>query len=113
MVRGTDSRKGEGQALRVEKSKFQAAFVLLLLSTLNFQPSTVFGQQPQAQSGQPLYAVNAKYVQGVGVGYWPTAGTGLVLNLAPGTAYCGNPPMGVNYAGGTLTLTARAFPFIM
>jgi len=39
-------------------------------------------------------------------GYQPTAGAGLTLNLAAGTAYCGDPPVPVFYAGGTLALTA-------
>ncbi len=79
--------------------------VALLLSSFIIHNSA-FCQQPQAQSGQPLYAVNAKYVNGVAPGYWPTAGTGLVLNLSAGTAFCGGSV--VNYAGTTLTLTASA-----
>jgi hypothetical protein len=69
-------------------------------------------QQPQAQTGQPLYAVNAKYVNGVAPGYRPTAGTGLVLNLSAGTSYCGNPPVPVFYAGGTLTMTNAATNYV-
>ena len=80
--------------------------LLFCLSLVTFHSSPLFGQQPQAQSGQPLYAVNAKYVNGVAPGYWPTAGTGLVLNLSAGTAFCGGSV--VNYAGTTLTLTASA-----
>jgi hypothetical protein len=75
-------------------------------------PSTSFGQQPQAQGGQPVFAANAKYVQGVGPGYWPTAATGLALNVAAGTAYCGDPPALVTYAGGSLTLTANATNYV-
>jgi hypothetical protein len=41
----------------------------------------------------------------VGPGYWATAGTGLTLNLAAATAFCGNPPVAVAYAGGTLAMT--------
>ncbi|MBZ5544393.1 MAG: hypothetical protein LAO07_12040 [Acidobacteriia bacterium] len=72
----------------------------------------LFGQQPQAQGGQPVFSANAKYVQGVGPGYWPTAATGLALNLAAGTAYCGNPPALVTYAGGTLTLAPSATNYV-
>jgi len=69
-----------------------------------------FAQQPQAQAGQPLYAVNAKYVQGVGPGYWPTAGSLLTLNLSSGTAFCNNTIQ--TYAGGTLTLAANATNYV-
>jgi hypothetical protein len=34
------------------------------------------------------------------------------LNLAAGTAYCGNPPVAVTYAGGTLTLTASQTNYV-
>ncbi|MGO8792684.1 MAG: hypothetical protein ACLQVL_35580 [Terriglobia bacterium] len=73
-------------------------------------PSTAFPQQPQAQAGQPLYPVNAKYVQGFGPGYWPTAGSNLTLNLAPGTAVCSNVVR--TYAGGTLTLAPSATNYV-
>jgi hypothetical protein len=72
----------------------------------------LFGQQPQAQSGQPLYPVNAKYVNGVAPGYWPTAGSGLTLNLSAGTAWCSNPPSLVTYPGGTLSLAANATSYV-
>jgi len=85
---------------------------LLLLFTIHYSLATALGQQPQAQGGQPIFAANAKYVQGVGPGYWPTAATGLALNLAAGTAYCGNPPALVTYAGGTLTLAPSATNYV-
>jgi len=92
---------------------FRKVLVLFVLLTPDFWLlTTAFGQQPQAQSGQPMYPVNAKYVQGVGPGYWPTAGAGLLLNLAAGTAFCGNPPTLVPYAGGTLTLTASQTNYV-
>jgi hypothetical protein len=93
------------------RSRLQAACWFLLL-TFNVQPSTVLAQQPQAQSSQPVYAVNAKYVNGVAPGYWPTAGAGLTLNLSAGTAHCGNPPAAADYAGGTLTMTANATNYV-
>jgi hypothetical protein len=71
-----------------------------------------FAQQPQAQQGQPLSALNAKYVDGVGPGYWPTAGTGNTLNLSAGTALCGVPPAPVTYGGGTLTMTASVTNYV-
>jgi hypothetical protein len=92
--------------------KRMAQVLLLLLAAGHWQLGTAWAQQAQAQQGQPLYAVNAKYVQGVGPGYWPTAGAGLTLNIAAGTAICGNPPVKVDYAGGTLTMTNAATNYV-
>jgi len=105
------------KAKQKSKTKNQKAKGLLgscsLLLALCFLPfDFAFPQQPQAQSGQPIYAVNAKYVQGVGPGYWPTKGSGLTLNVAAGTAFCGSPPMKVDYAGGTLTMTNAATNYV-
>jgi hypothetical protein len=111
MVTGTEKRKGKGQELKVESSAFKALLGLLLLSTFSFQLSTAHAQQPQT-SVAPIFSANAKYVQGVGPGYWPTAGAGLTLNLAPGTAYCGNPPLLVTYAGGSLAMTDGATNYV-
>jgi len=97
---------------KVKSRKFKALLFAAFLSTFNSQLSTAWAQQAQAQQGQPLYAVNAKYVQGVGPGYWPTAGAGLTLNIAAGTAICGNPPVKVDYAGGTLTMTNAATNYV-
>ena len=83
------------------------AGILLLLFPALCNLSPAFTQQPQTPDA-PVFAANAKYVQGVGPGFWPTAGTGLTLNIAAGTAYCGHPPTLVTYAGGTLTLAASA-----
>jgi hypothetical protein len=92
--------------------KRMAQVLLLLLAAGHWQLGTAWAQQAQAQQGQPIYAVNAKHVQGVGPGYWPTAGSGLTLNLAAGTAICGNPPAKVDYAGGTLTMTNAATNYV-
>ena len=54
--------------------------------------------------------MNAKFVQGFGPGYWPTAGTSLTLNLAPGTAVCSNVVQ--TYAGGSLTLAPSATNYV-
>ena len=106
MVKRSQKSKVEGR-----KSKLLQLIVCLL--TFNCGLATALpGQQPQAQRGQPLYAANAKYVNGVAPGYWPTAGTGLTLNLTAGTALCGNPLAPVTYAGGTLTMTAAATNFV-
>jgi hypothetical protein len=70
-------------------------------------------QQPQTSdvsSTQPIYAVNSKWVQGLGPGYWPTKATGLVLNIAAGTSFCSGTI--ASYAGGTLTLTDNATNYV-
>lgn len=80
------------------------AFCLLPLDLLS-------GQQAQT-SNAPIFSANAKYVQGVGPGFWATTGSGLTLNIASGTAYCGTPPALVNYGGGTLTMTASSTNYV-
>jgi len=75
--------------------------VLWILLAL-IAPIGALAQQPQAPTA-PIYPVNAKYVQGVGTGYAPTAGSGLTLNLGAGTAFCNGAI--ATYAGGTLTMT--------
>ena len=69
----------------------------------------LFAQQPQTQTA-PIFAANAKYVQGSGPGYWPTPGTGLALNLTAGTAFCGGAIQ--TYAGGSLTMTASVANYV-
>jgi hypothetical protein len=73
--------------------------LIMLLATI------ARAQQPQTSTA-PIYSANAKYTQGVGPGYWPTAGSGLTLNLTAGTAWCNGAI--VTYAGGTLTMTASS-----
>lgn len=110
MVMGNQKVKVKSQKLKVERLTWW--LVLALLSTFNFQLSTVLlGQQAQT-SNAPIFSANAKYVQGVGPGFWATAGSGLTLNIAAGTAYCGTPPALVNYAGGTLTMTASSTNYV-
>ncbi len=87
-------------------------FVFLCSSLVTRHSSLLLAQQPQAQGGQPLSALNAKFVNGVAPGYWPTAGSGLTLNLTQGTAMCGYPPAPVTYSGGTLTLAAAATNYV-
>jgi hypothetical protein len=84
-------------------------FCSSLVPALRDHSSLLFAQQPQAQGGQPLYPVNAKYVNGVAPGFWPTAGSGLTLNLSAGTANCGGI---VTYAGGMLTMAASATNYV-
>lgn len=56
--------------------------------------SLVYSQQPQANDlppTQPIFATNAKLVNGVAPGYWPTAAsTGLTLNVSAGTSFFGS-----------------------
>jgi len=73
-------------------------------------PALLAAQQPQTQNA-PIYPVNAKYVQGVAPGYWPTGSAGtLTLNIAAGTAFCGGAVQ--TYAGGTLTMTASTTNYV-
>jgi len=107
--------KGKRQKSKLRSAAaLRFAFCLLtfaLLSPVTCGLSPAFGaQQAQAQNGQALNPYNAKYVQGVGPGYWPTAGSGLVLNIAAGTALCNNTVY--TYAGGTLTLAASATNYV-
>jgi hypothetical protein len=44
--------------------------------------------------------------------YQASAGSGLNLNIAAGSAFCGNPPVAVSYAGGTLALTASQTNYV-
>ena len=85
-------------------------FAVILLFAQSIIHNSAFCQQPQAQSGQAIFPVNAKYVQGFGPGYWPTAGSNLTLNLAPGTAVCSNVVQ--TYAGGTLMLAPSATNYV-
>jgi len=74
-----------------------------LLIAIIFETGIGMGQQASTATA-PIFSTNAKYVNGVAPGYWPTAGTGLTLNLSAGSAFCGNPPTLVAYPAGTLTM---------
>ncbi len=91
------------------KSLILNSTLLLLLTTYCLLPAAL-AQQPQAQAGQQIFPINAKYVQGFGPGYWPTAGSNLTLNLAPGTAVCSNVVR--TFSGGTLTLAPSATNYV-
>ncbi|MGO8732079.1 MAG: hypothetical protein ACLQVM_04715 [Terriglobia bacterium] len=112
---GKDSGfRDRAPGVRSQASSIALALLCLFIcsSLVTRHSSLLFAQQPQAQQGQPLSALNAKYVNGVAPGYWPAAGTGLTLNLSAGTALCGSPPAPVTYAGGTLTMTAAATNYV-
>jgi hypothetical protein len=72
--------------------------------------STGWARAQQPTTSTASTRTNAAWVQGVGPGYWPTAGTGLSLKLAAGTAFCGGAIQ--NYAGGSLTLTPSATNYV-
>ncbi|MHB8653278.1 MAG: hypothetical protein ACYDA9_05295 [Terriglobia bacterium] len=78
-----------------------------LLIAILLETGIGMGQQASTATA-PIFNANAKYVQGVAPGYWPTTGAGLTLNLAAGSAYCGNPPALVTYPAGTLTMVDAA-----
>src|ERR1019366_925998 len=78
--------------------------LLILLLT-----ATAFAQNPQTSTA-PIFSANSRYVQGAGMGYWPTPGAGLVLNIAAGRSRCNNTM--VSYAGGTLTLTDNTTNYV-
>ena len=100
--------------VRSRSSSFALALLCILFcsSLIPRHSSLLFGQQPQAQQGQPLPGGNAKQVNGLAPGYWPTPGAGLALNLSPGTAFCGNLPARVAYTGGTLTMVASSTNYV-
>jgi hypothetical protein len=69
----------------------------------------IVAQQPQSQVDPP-FQVNAILTNGVAPGYAPLPGTGLNVNIGPGTA--NNAGTIEFYAGGTLALTASVTNYI-
>src|SRR5437870_11492698 len=103
--------RGEWPVVNGKHSPFaNCHFPLTLLASSFWLLTSVVSAQQLSTQTAPIFAVNAQYVQGVAPGYWPTAGGGLVLNIASGTATCNNAP--ANYAGGTLTLAANATNYV-
>jgi hypothetical protein len=86
--------------------KIEIVVLWLFLWTL---ACAAFGQNPQTQTA-PIYAVNAKYANGVAPGYAPTFGSGLNVLIGPGTANCSGSI--VTYTGGSLTLTASTTNYV-
>ena len=92
------------------KKLFGSLCIILAFVTLGVMIDRgVKGQQPQSSTAPP-YHVNAVYSNGVAPGYRPTAGSGLTLNLGPGTANCSE--VIVVYAGSTLTMTASVTNYV-
>jgi Concanavalin A-like lectin/glucanases superfamily len=86
-------------------------FPLLVLLIFAGMSSRAFSQQPANPA--PVMALNAKSVQGrTWADFQVTAGTGLTVNIAAGTATCGNPPVSQQANAGTLTLTAGTTNYI-
>jgi hypothetical protein len=81
----------------------------LTLATVLVVVSALSAQQNYTNTA-PLQRYNAKYNNGVGTGYWPTAGSGLTLDIAGGTAFCNGTI--VTYAAGTLTMTASQTNYV-
>lgn len=98
--------KGFTDRLRSQTGTMLAVLFLHVV----FCNSLLLAQQPQASSDVPLFNANAKYVQGIGPGYWPTTVSGLTLNLSSGTAVCSNVVQ--TYPGGTLGMTANATNYV-
>ncbi len=80
----------------------------VLLAFMLATPTASYPQQDQTSAG--VTSTNAEWVQGVGPGYRPTAGSGLTLNLSKATAFCNGSV--VNYAGGSLTMVASATNYV-
>jgi hypothetical protein len=92
------------------KNNFSVVAFALLLLLCPF----VRGQQVQTHdvsNPEEIYATNSEWVQGVGPGYWATAGSGLTLNIAAGTCF---DSVGTRhtYAGGTITVTNSATNYV-
>jgi hypothetical protein len=79
------------------------AFLLIFIASL------ANAQSPQSQT-DPIYAVNAKYVNGIAPGYAPTAGRALNLNLSSGTVICSTTLQ--QYTGGVVVLSANATNYV-
>lgn len=87
--------------------KFLASLLLLVASVSG---PMLLAQNPQAAVGTPLSATNTKYNNGIGIGFAPSADSGLVLNVAAGTSFCSGARHA--YTGGTLNLTASTTNYI-
>jgi len=68
-------------------------------------------QTSDVSKPQPIWAVNAKWVNGVAPGYWLTAGyPPLTLNISAGSSFANGARY--SYAGGTLTLPDNSTSYI-
>jgi hypothetical protein len=85
------------------------ALLLAGLAYLIWLASSLHAQQPQTQTS-PLYSQNSKWTNGIAPGFRLTAGSGLTLNIGPGTSHC--TASGEEYAGGTLAMTASSTNYV-
>lgn len=86
-------------------------FLFLLATGYWLLSPALHAQQPTSTA--PLFVANSQYLQGrTWADYKTSAGSGLTLNIAAGTAFCGSPPGPVAYAGGTLTMTNAATNYV-
>jgi len=82
---------------------------MLLVALILLFAGYSFAQQPQT-SLAPVQRLNAQYTNGVAPGYWPTAGSGLTLNLSAGTVNCTGTI--TTYAAGTLSMTNNTTNYV-
>jgi Repeat of unknown function (DUF5907) len=82
--------------------------VCLVALSIGFSPGWTAAQQPTTTTS--MTKTNAQWVQGVGPGYWPTAGSGLSISVAAGTAFCGGAIQ--TFAGGPLSLTPSTTNYV-
>ncbi len=89
--------------------KNQNGILVALFSALAVASAAngLLAQQPQTSVAAP---VNANWTNGVAPGYWPTAGSGLTLDLSAGSAVCDR--SAVTYAAGTLTMAASSTNYV-
>jgi hypothetical protein len=90
---------------------------LILAIFLFFRSSGIFAQnvygplnQPNTWTAQQSFSAGITGYQIIPVGYQVTANSGLVVNIASGTAICSG--TFVSYAGGTLTLAANSTNYV-
>src|SRR5947199_151124 len=84
--------------------------VLFVLGVIALAVRLIGAQNPQSQT-MPLFRVNSAITNGVAPGYAPSKGSGLTLNLGPGTANCGAGVI-ASYGGGTLTMANGASNYV-
>ena len=98
-----------GVKMKNKKNDFMFSAICLLASVF-WLLTPLYCQQPEATT-QPIFSVNAKYLQGrTWADYKATAGASLTLNIAAGTVWCSGTL--ATYAGGTLTMTNTATNYV-
>jgi hypothetical protein len=80
----------------------------LFLAVLLFGFSA-YAQNPQTSTA-PIFRTNSAWVNGSSIGYYPTKGTGLTLNVGAGSAWCSGTLE--EFAGGTLSLANNATVYV-